>query len=511
VADFGNKPGEGSLRFGGVTPTVPVGEESDLPSTLSHAAKSQRKALMVVRDAWAGTEAVRDTRGAVYLPQNEAEEQVDYQSRLVRSVFYNAFRRTVEGLAGLVFRRNPELGDDVPAPIQTHWENIDNAGTHGDVFARDLLADALTSGHAAILVDFPDTGGAQSAAQEMGPEGLRPYWVPIKKEQLLSWRTVVEAGRTLLSQVVIEERSYVPNGEYGEKEAVQYRVLYREVGGLVGWKVLAVSENKQVTTLAEGVYPTQSEIPLSEIPTSGRYALFESTPPLLDLAYLNIAHFQQWSDYATSIFKTCVPVFYAFGVTGKQDADGNPSKVYVGPNTAVIDRNENASVGYAAHDGAALGSCKASLDELKSDMGTLGLAMLAPQKRVAETAEAKRLDKATSDSALAVAARGLQDGIERALQFHANYMKLESGGSITINRDFEGLLMEPDVMAAFAALVRDVGLPARVVLKALKEGGRLPEDEDPEMLEAETMANAAADAERRREERELFLNQPNVA
>jgi hypothetical protein len=149
-----------------------------------------------------------------------------------------------------------------------------------------------------------------------------------------------------------------------------------------------------------------------------------------------------------------------------------------------------------SHDGAALGSTKIALDDLKSEMGTLGLAMLSPQKRMAETAEAKRLDKSTSDSSLSVAARGLQDAVERALGFHARYLGLSepgAGGSIEINRDFEGLLMDAPVMSAYAQLV-NAGFPERVVLEALQRGGRIAEDADLEELEME-MAAARAQTE----------------
>jgi len=211
------------------------------------------------------------------------------------------------------------------------------------------------------------------------------------------------------------------------------------------------------------------------------------------VAYLNVAHYQMWSDYATSIHKTCVPILWGAGFREELPDDGSPKPPFVvGVNTFVTSPDPQAKLGYASHDGAALGQVKASLEDLKSSIGALGLAMLAPQKRVAETAEAKRLDKSTSDSALSVTARALQDALERALGLHARYLRLPSGGSIKINRDFEGLLMDPDVMRAYAVLVKDAGFPGYVVLQALQEGGRIPEDVDIEELEMEMLANMAA-------------------
>jgi hypothetical protein len=483
--DYGNKPGDGPLRPGGQAPPEGMIQKgANLPSTRSAASKAQGAALELVRDLAAGAERVRG-RATVYLPRAPGEEPANYTDRLNRSVYHNFFGRTTEGLTGLVFRKDPEMGDDVPPKIRDHWENIDNAGTHGDVFVRDLFEDALTAGHAAILVEYPNTGGQVLSLKAESP--LRPYWVHVYKDNIVSWRTDIEAGAQVLTQLVLLERTMVPNGEYGEREQVRYRVFRRE-NGVVAFQLLEVTKNNTVMVVDEGPITNQTEIPIAEVATSGRYGLFESIPPLLDLAYLNVAHYQQWSDYATSIHMTCVPILFMAGVMPTEQ-DGK--QVVVGPNAAVRSQDTNAKVSYVSHDGGALDACKAALDDLKADMGTLGLAMLAPQKRTAETAEAKRLDKSTADSALAVAARGLQDAVERALQFHANYMRMDSGGSVEINRDFEGLLMEAPVMQAYAALV-NAGFPEMAVLEMLQRGGRIPEDTDLEELHLEMLAGQQA-------------------
>ena len=357
------------------------------------------------------------------------------------------------------------------------------------MFLRDLEADAQAAGHAAIFVEYPKTSGDETKADEI-EMNIRPYWLPIKKENILSWRTEVEGGIKVLTQVVLLEETMVPDGEYGEAKQTRYRVLYRE-GGTVGWRLLSVNKNREVVVEDEGVYPTQKFIPIAEIGSSGSKSLFVSDPPLLDLGYLNVAHYQQWSDYAYSIHKTNVPFLFGAGLVEARNPDGTPAGSFIaGPNTSIFTQDPNAKMEYVSHDGAALGASKQSLDDLKSDMGTLGLAMLAPSKRVAETADAKRLDKSTSDSSLSVSARALQDGVENALQFHANYMKLPSGGSITINRDFEGLLMESDVMTAYATLIK-AGFPSMPVLVALQKGGRIADDADLEELEMQWLMGQA--------------------
>lgn len=492
--NFGNQPGYGPLRPGGQPSKELV--SNDRPDVRSAESEAQLDSALMCRDLYRGTEAVRD-KGDEYLPRAPGEDWQNYDNRLRRSVFYNMFGRSVDGLTGLIFRIAPVFGDDVPAAIVEHWENIDNAGTHGDVFLRDLEADAMTVGHAGILIEYPKTDGLQTRADEMV---LRPYWVPIKKEDIMSWRTVVIDGHTMLSQIVLRETTTEPVGTFSEKAVTRYRRLYRG-DDMIGWQLLEINEERKVVVVDEGFYPTLSQIPFVEVPTSGRRSLLCSDPPLLDVGYLNIAHYQTWSDYAYSIHKAGVPIFVTSGMD-MTDEHGNPIEIVLGPNTGVNIPDPTGSATYVSHDGKSLGATKQALDDLKSDIGTLGLAMLSPQKRMAETAEAKRIDKAASDSALAVTARGIEDAVEQALDIHAEYMRLPDGGSIVINRDFQGAIMAPEVMRAYAELGYTLGLPIDVILRELQTGGRIAADVDLDELAAR-MAEVMADYEDQEERQQV--------
>ena len=484
--DSANAPGSGPLRIGGKSVSTLPQTEANLPSTPSPQATAQQSAVALVRDLWEGCQKVQD-QGITYLPKAPGERGDDYRVRLQRAVFHEFFGDTVEGLTGMVFRKDPVLGDDVPALIRTHWENIDNAGTHGDVFLRELLADAITAGHAAILVEFPKTEGTQTSADEtVSPMPIRPYWVPIKKDNILSWRTTVENGITVLTQVVLKECTMVADGDFGEKEQTRYRVLYRQ-DGVVGFRLLQVTDTKHVLEIDQGTYPTQQEIPLAEVRTSGRKSLFESRPPLLGLAYLNLAHYLQWSDHDTSLHKTCVPIFARIGFEAPVDGQGNA--IALGPNDG-LDLPQGGDAKYVSHDGASLASVKASLDDLVAHIASLGMSMLSAQKRTAETATAKKIDKASTDSALAVTARGEQDAAERALGFHARYLKLPDGGSITINRDFENEMLDAQTISALSGLVREGQLTVESLWKMLQAGKVLPDDFDADEEKGELDAEA---------------------
>lgn len=506
--DVGNAPGAGPLRAGGQGLPESLLAEHDLPSTPCHAAKCQWPALKIVRDLAAGNERLQE-EGPTYLPKAPGEDMANYRVRLARATLFNAFLNTVRGLVGFMFRNPPALmmeetaegqpAPEVPPILAQHWENIDLAGTHGEVFARELATDAMVAGHAAVLVDFPQTDGQQTLADEIRGN-IRPYWVPIHKDNLVSWRTANENGVTVLTQLVVKEVTYEAAGAFGDMKVERYRVFYREQG-VVGFQLLRITDDRRVLLEAAGTYPTQAFIPISEIITAGRRSLFESDPPLLDLAYLNLAHYRQWSDYDTSIHKTCVPILFTAGV---QTTDEAGRDLVIGPNTAISALDPAAKAEYVSHSGEALAACKASLDDLENRMGALGLAALATSKRVAETATAKELDKGASDSALAVTARGVQDGLERAWEFHARYLGLPAP-SVEMHDDYNEQVMDAATMSAWANLATALALPPRVVIEALIDGGRLKEDTDVLALEQEMLAAEAAAAEQQRTELQMTL------
>lgn len=505
---YGQQPGNGPLRYGGIPLNVPIRDNRMLPSARSHESEEQVASAELMRDLFEGPEEVRRA-GARYLPQDPGEDPTNYQGRLKRSVFFNATRQTVDGIVGMIFRRDPVLGEDVPEEIQADWENIDGAGTHGAVFTRQVEQDAVMVGHAAILVEFPATGGTQTLADER--QGVRPYWVPIEKEAILSWRTTIEGGRRVLTQLVLEECQWVADGAFGETEQTRYRVLRRDptLPNPVTYQVLEVTDDQRVIEVASGFYSNQTEIPIAEVSTSGSEGLFESRPPLLDLAYLNIAHYQVLSDHLNSIHKTNVPIFTTIGATMPARGDSQPTQI-LGPNTGLA-LPAGGDAKYVSHDGQALGSSKAMLDDLKADMATMGLAMLAPSKRVAETADAKRIDKAATDSSIAVMARGLQDAIERCLQFHANYLRLPEGGSVTVNRDYDQLALSAQQVQALSALVANGQLSLETLWQTLAQGNVLPDDFDPDSEKAMLEADAAIKAANAPPPPQLMAPAPNAA
>jgi hypothetical protein len=453
------------------------------PESRDLAQQRQQKALNVVRDVDGGTLRMRE-KSTTYLPKMEREEEKDYYDRLQRAVLYNALKRTVGGLTGMVMRHDPALKEDVPSAIVEHSENIDQAGRHLAVFARDHYRDATLDGHACIFVDMAavEPGTARNLREEKAQLG-RPYWIHIQKEQILRVRTMTVAGQVILTRFAYSECTTEDEGEYGQREVLrvrEYRLVTArptsapkrktEVEYVVHTKRKDGAGGKDEWSSTPPAIMSISRIPVATTYT-GRTGYMVSEPPLLDLALENINHYQVRNDRQNVLRIASCPLPWFSGVDREE--------VVWGPNSALF-LPRDATAGMLEPMGNALEESREELKEIERRMAVLGLSMMMSDTRSAETATSKRIDKSESDSQLSATARNLQDALELALQLHAEWLGLDSGGSVEVNRDFETLLLDPALLRELRELRGSGDLTVERLWEIMQRGNLLPDDFDAE-------------------------------
>ncbi|HET8777969.1 MAG TPA: DUF4055 domain-containing protein [Candidatus Limnocylindria bacterium] len=484
-----------------------MADTQDLPSTPHPDYERMADRWRRCRDLAEGTDAIHKA-GERYLPRHPKERVEDYDRRALATEVYNAFARTVLAMTGLVCHRPPTLGDDVPAVIRDdHWLDIDGNGTSGEVFAQRLFDDGMTVGFAGILIDYPavDDPEAISVAEEEALH-LRPYWVAVRAEDRISWRFTREGSKTFLSQLVLRETVEEPDGLFKVRMVTRYRVFRRVVGfdengvrvARVTWEIWAPKTTEQGSTLvieSSGTIAKRQTIPFVAMPIGKK-------PPLLDLADINLSHYRVSADRRWLMHLACVPIPVRKGYTGPKGEE-----MAVGP-ALLQDLPKEGSFEWAEVSGSAFVPTGEELKQMELRMASLGLAFLQSETRAAETAEAKRLDSAAQNASLATAAQALETALRQALQIHAEYLGLESGGTVTVNREFEQTVMSPDVIAALSALETAGQLSLETLLAVLKAGNVLGEEIDVHE-EMRRILKAAADLADARERAEPNPGDPN--
>ncbi len=465
-----------------------MAENQDNPSYQNAAYRQMIPGWRIVDDVAPGTLSLRSA-GSLYLPMEPAEDPLDFQSRVSRAIFFNAFDRTVNGLVGMVFRKEPTFEADVPAEIagtettEGHGENIDNAGTHWTVFARERFTAAIRDGHSFIYVDMPPPLPPGATRADELAANRRPYWIAYDASQAVNWRTEQVNGQTRLAQITFREITNESAGQFAEEEITRYRVLRpgswelwreAETGGQRNW----ILEDAGVSTLPE--------IPVAVI-YGRKTGYLTSRPPLLDLALINLAHYQKYSDYSVYLHLASRPILWFRG------RDANRKIETIGPRTFFDVDSNNGHVAFAETTGASLGAAKEDLHHLEEQMAALGLSIIAGKAPQANTATEELLDQVQEESDLAAAARSLKDGVELALGFHAAYLGLNSGGSINLGSTMQELTLSPEEMRVWIESAGNL-FSRDTIYRIFSRAGKLPEDFDAQsesqLVEAEAEARA---------------------
>jgi hypothetical protein len=400
-----------------------------------------------------GTNYIRDL-AELYLPQEPREDDAAWQARIDRSVLSPYTSRLIETAAGAVLRKPIHIEGD------PYWSevalDIDGIGSNINEYARRALVSSLTYGHSAILVDFPAATGARNLAEERAM-GRRPYFVHVDAPQIWGWR---KDDTNRLTQIRIHDYEYRPLNEFGEEQVEVMRVIYPGRYDLY-------TLGQETVTFEESNGFSLDTIPVVPI-YSNRRGVLISQPGLLDIANLNITHYQRQSDLIHALHIAAMPTLVLEGYS--QDS----SEATIGVNYA-LGMEPGHKAYYVQSDATSFEAQMAELQSLEGQMSTLGITKLFGQKFVAESAEAKRIDQAQSNSVLAIISQELESALNQAFKLAAQYVGMEPP-VITIDRDFDYYRLIGQDVAVLAQLNESGKISDETLLKILQHGEILPED-----------------------------------
>lgn len=416
-----------------------------------------------------GTPAMRAAAES-FLPKFPNEEQAAYSARLNASTLFPAFRRTLSVMAGKPFSKSLALSEETPERIKQLAEDIDLQGNSLHVFAANVFREALAYGLSGVLVDYPVAEGVRTLADERRA-GSRPYFVHIRHDQILGWRTTTVAGRPVLSQLRIAEATEVEDGAFGAKVVQRVRVL--EPGR---WSLYEnAGKDGAYVLVAEGVSTFQG-IPF--VPVYGqKVGSMVGASPLMDLAYLNVKHWQSQSDQDNILHVARVPILVA---TGVQD----DFALTVGAASAVKIDNPDGRLQFVEHTGQAIKAGLDALAALEDQMIQTGAELLVA-KPGQRTATEAATDAEANKSDLQMMVEQAEDGLDQCLQLMADWLGLPDGGNAQMYKDF-GAATLTEASAQLIVAANGAGLVSkRTALAELQRRGTLSPDLD---IEAELEA-----------------------
>lgn len=438
-----------------------------LPSFLAPEYLAASEENQTVLDVW------NDLKDCVsfYLPQEHKEPSQAYRNRLKRCQFDNRFEPAIKGLSGLLSCFN--FNEDVAASIVSASENIDNLGNNLYIFFREADQTAIRDGWCGVLVDFPPGDIAIESQADFIQSQRRPYLVLIDRRDILNWRHNYIDGAPTLTQVTIRERRILPEGEFGSKEEIFYRVL---TPGLYRVFQIVESKNREFTlVLIEEGETSLDFVPLVYYSVS-KSDLFSAKPPLINLAKLNIEHFQKRSQLNEVLRKCNLPVPVRKGlITNLNDLKNAPPLV-IGPNNA-LDIPVNGDFYFAEPSGVAVTSTEANIEKLEIAMDRLSLAFLTGGESE-KTATEVLLNAAQTSASLKGMAEQKQSNIQRIFEYWTAYTGEQNGGTINLDESILQAPISPEATNRLTELAQTGFISHETLLLELKQGKILSRDFD---------------------------------
>lgn len=416
--------------------------------TYSKIPEDAQERWAVVRAVVAGDQAMR--KGGFLPTLNEADKSAENLARnkayVERAVFYGATGRTLDGLIGIAFRKDPS--HNLPGRLQYMLTDAD--GSKNSIYQQSqaVASNVLEVGRHGLMVDFDSRLN-------------RPVIKSYNAESIINWRN--DGGQ--LSLVVLVETIEEPDG-YGVNEVTQYRELALEGGVCVCrlWRVddkgsarLHPVPDVNTATMVDQVVMRSQSKPLDFIPFrfvgSRNNDEGIDASPLYALASLNVAHYRNSADYEDSVFFVGQAQPWISGLTEEWREHLESQKTaYIGSRAPFL-LPEGGSFGFAQPGPNTL--VKEAMDQKEQQMIALGARLLDQTVRTTTATESEN-DKEVSTSVLSMCIANVNEAYQSAIGWCAEMLGKpltdeEQQASYKINHDYSRTNIDSQAIAALVA------------------------------------------------------------
>lgn len=399
------------------------------PSTPSLAHEKLQASWGLIKAIRAGAKAIREC-GERYLIKFAAETPEEYRRRLMSAPWRPEFNDAVQTLSAKPFTKQVKLADGSSEEMKAIASNIDGRGNNLHVFSKDIFEGGISMGAHGILVDFPSGQSGRTVAEERA-SGVRPYWVPVDADDILSIVTEQRGAKRVVTYLRVRESRI-------ERDGFEERLvsLVREImpGEWRTWRQDGIGAAKQWVVDGEGAM-TLDEVPFVLFTTADLSGDQYVRPPLLDLADMQIELYNALSKKEQIFTIAGSPMLTANGMAGPQDGSAietGPGRVLYAPGVEGITTGWQ----YIQPEAANLKEIREDISEIVADLRRLGMQPMVT-KAGNTPAVAFALDGEKSYTVLQSWALGLKDALEQAFVFTAMWLKQAgSAAEVLVHTDF---------------------------------------------------------------------------
>jgi len=394
------------------------------------------------RDAAGGEDLVKK-KAETYLPMlgGHAEKPHLYEAYKKRGLFLEAMPRTIQGLAGAVFRKQPTISIPRSFRAEEWLMDVTGSGQPLERFAQHVLKEDLEITRVGIWLTMDASPSSENV----------PRLALVPGENITNWDD--ENGRWL---VLKEQAPKVTEDRFERKFVDQWRLFeLDETDQLVVsfWqKSDSVQEDgKQgIVQVGEDLTPMRMGKRLDFIPievVAGDVLDWTPVKPaLLGLADASFDHYRLITDYRHGLHWTALPTPTASGLNTKEEVSIGSGTLLKGP--------LGATFGMLEFTGQGLKPLQEAIREVTDYMASLGARLLEQPKRAAEAAETvalrARAEQTTVQSMAWAVSQALTKQVRRALWW-GNMQ--DDAFEITLNTDLVDASVDTERLKALSAMV----------------------------------------------------------
>jgi hypothetical protein len=447
----------------------------------------------VVRDCLGGAVAVK-SRKDKYLPRPDAadtskENILRYNDYLARAIFYGATRRTLGGMLGEVFSRDPVIEID----DRLDFLKTDATGTGVPLvqLSKRAVARVLAYGRGGMFVDFPQTDGAVTKFDL--DNGMRPTLMAFNPWEVINWRTDFRGTEEVYTLIVLQEPYIASDDGFEVKTGLQYRVLRLETekGELDaenGEYSVEIWRKKNPSAAGGAVLTQNKFFPIingqrsNKIPFSFLGAETNDSavdyPPLFDLADINIGHYRNSADYEESVWMVGQPTPWVSGLNKNWVEEVFKGKLRLG-SRGVIPLPEGAAAGLLQMEPNS--GAKEAMEHKERLMVALG-AEIVQVKTVQRTATEASQEKASRSSVLSTTADNVSDIITKSIKFAGTWLGIDTSATETdtqykLNTEFDLTNMTPQQIQAVVSAWQSRAISKTEMRENFRRGGIATQDD----------------------------------
>lgn len=445
-----------------------------------------------------GTRILRQKREK-YLPRYFEEDDISYNSRVMRTVLANFSWRTLVGYRGMLLRKPSVV--EVPTSVVPLLDGVTTTGMPLGILVGEVIEATLITGRAGLWVNYPDASGAATQADALRL-GLSPSINLCQAEAVTNWRSRIVNNKAVLSLVVIAEEKTIPSDDgFGGTDEMQYRVLElldmaRPDGSVQPtYQVRVVVHDNKINedvTLEESI-PMMGGHPLGYIPfyfispDDNEVAVDE--PPFADLIDVNLTHYEQTSAYLHGCFWSGIPQPW---ITGAEIPPGE--KLRIG-GAAWVFPTPSAKVGMLEVGAQGFIALEKVLDRLENQMVLIGSRLLeahAPGGQ--ESVSTAQVHLAGEHSVLSAMAKSISAGITNALKAFVRWSGADdSNVRFILNEDFFNTPMLPQERLSIVQAWQSGAISDEAKFDLLKQKGDYAPDQTFEGEQARIAASEPPD------------------